>query len=600
MVKRNGVAAAGYARRSTDMQERSIPDQQAYVERWARDHGYRIVRWYIDDAISGTSAKGRVQFERLMQNAENGRDFEAVLCYDMSRFSRGGTNETGYYLHRLHMAGVEALFCAEGIPEGEEGELLQGVKSWQARQYSVKLSRDCIRGQHSTVTVRRSGMGGRAPYGYDRQYISADGKALRTVRTLPDGRRQEFGPDGKHVRFIDACQPMGRKMKSDIVRLVFGDPEQVKAVRLMFEMCAKGFGFRSIVIALNDRGVTGPMRSRWNQMAVKTILQNPCYYGALVWNRRTFGKIHGVSADGTARAKRPGESTRNPQDRWIVVEDVHEPLISRAKFDAAQAAMAQRRNAGGLARPTQRYLLSGLLKCTNCGYNLWGCIVKNGSDVGVRYYVDAGYRAQGIKVCRSTSISVEALDSWVLERLREVVLLDDKGRKAAVRQFVEAVSERNADCGAAQAHNDELASLGKRIKTLASLLADDEVSDIKELRDELVSLKRRRAFLEAEVAKATHNKETPLSVAEMEKWAEEKLNEIANAIKNSGTMHELRQVVHAIVDRIEIDPHAKKGIMYLPADAQTLLEAAAISRVRVPSSSHSCTVLVAERCGSPR
>ena len=33
---KNNIAAVGYARRSTDMQERSIPDQQAYVERWAK------------------------------------------------------------------------------------------------------------------------------------------------------------------------------------------------------------------------------------------------------------------------------------------------------------------------------------------------------------------------------------------------------------------------------------------------------------------------------------------------------------------------------------------------------------------------------------
>ena len=86
--------AVGYARRSTDLQERSLPDQKAAVERWARDHGFRILRWFVDDAISGTSARGRDQFTRLIHEAENGRDFDAVLCYDMSRFSRGGTNET--------------------------------------------------------------------------------------------------------------------------------------------------------------------------------------------------------------------------------------------------------------------------------------------------------------------------------------------------------------------------------------------------------------------------------------------------------------------------------------------------------------------------
>ena len=105
--------AVGYARRSTDLQERSLPDQKVAVERWARDHGFRILRWFVDDAISGTSARGRDQFTRLIHEAENGRDFDAVLCYDMSRFSRGGTNETGFYLHRLRLAGVETHFTAE-------------------------------------------------------------------------------------------------------------------------------------------------------------------------------------------------------------------------------------------------------------------------------------------------------------------------------------------------------------------------------------------------------------------------------------------------------------------------------------------------------
>ena len=31
-MAKNLIAAVGYARRSTDMQDRSIPDQQAYVE----------------------------------------------------------------------------------------------------------------------------------------------------------------------------------------------------------------------------------------------------------------------------------------------------------------------------------------------------------------------------------------------------------------------------------------------------------------------------------------------------------------------------------------------------------------------------------------
>ncbi len=49
--------AIGYLRRSTDRQEQSLGDQQAAIERHAREHGFEILRFYEDDAISGTSTR---------------------------------------------------------------------------------------------------------------------------------------------------------------------------------------------------------------------------------------------------------------------------------------------------------------------------------------------------------------------------------------------------------------------------------------------------------------------------------------------------------------------------------------------------------------
>lgn len=224
MVTKKQIKAVGYARRSTDLQERSIPDQKAYVEKWAGENGYRIVRWYIDDAISGTSTKGRKAFESMIAAAENGRDFDTIICYDISRFSRGGTNETGYYLHRLEKAGVDAIFPADGITEGDEGELLQGVKSWQAKQYTVKLSRDVIRGNISSLTQRHSAPGGPPPFGYDKQHVAADGTVLRTFRAIEGGRKKEFDGNGKLLRILNPGEII-RKSKSDICRFVPSTPE---------------------------------------------------------------------------------------------------------------------------------------------------------------------------------------------------------------------------------------------------------------------------------------------------------------------------------------------------------------------------------------
>lgn len=250
MAKKN-IAAVGYARRSSDLQERSVPDQKAYVEKWAKENGYRVVRWYVDDAITGTSTKGRDQFTRMIADAENGRDFDVVLCYDISRFSRGGTNETGYYLHRLGLVGVQAIFPAEGIPEGDEGELLQGVKSWQARQYSVKLSRDCIRGTISHIMDKRCAPGGIPPFGYDKQHCTAGGQVLRVFRHMADGRKQEFGPDGKLIRVLEAGESV-KKAKSDIVRFVPSTPDRIEVVRRVFKQCIDGFGYHYIAARLNE------------------------------------------------------------------------------------------------------------------------------------------------------------------------------------------------------------------------------------------------------------------------------------------------------------------------------------------------------------
>ena len=47
------LPAVGYLRRSTTKQEASLGDQKREVIRYATEHGYRVVRWYVDDGISG-------------------------------------------------------------------------------------------------------------------------------------------------------------------------------------------------------------------------------------------------------------------------------------------------------------------------------------------------------------------------------------------------------------------------------------------------------------------------------------------------------------------------------------------------------------------
>jgi hypothetical protein len=509
----------------------------------------------------------------MIHQAENDRDFEAVLVYDISRFSRGGSTEMGFFLYRLQQAGVRVIFCAEALPDDDGGELLLGVKSWQARQYSVKLSRDTIRGTISTLMERRSAPGGVPPYGYDKQHVTADGQVLRTFRWLPDGRKEEFSPEGRLVRVLAPGETV-KKVKSDLVRYVRSTPQRVAVVRRVFAQCAQGYGYRFIAARLNDDGIPSADGRKWNANRIKRMVENPVYRGALAWNKRTMGKLHGVGRDGRLRPRHGTCHTKNnPVEDWYVVEGVHEPLVSPQEFEEARQAVAKRRGAGGLARPTNRSLLSGLIVCNHCGWR-FGQRHTNytfrGKRTRYRYYIDRGYHMGGRAVCRLTSIPADALDGWVVGKVKAVLLGDHEAADAAIDAFVKQVlAGRKSQTDTADLNRD-LDAVNKRIKAAVALLADPAFEGLDELKGALADLRAKREALQARLAKAATAVAPSPTESELRAWAADRFRQLDNVLAGRASTLEARRLVHAYVDRIEVDPDLRRGILYLPADAHGL------------------------------
>ncbi|MCH9035540.1 MAG: recombinase family protein, partial [Planctomycetes bacterium] len=146
-------SAVGYVRRSTDRQEQSIPDQRKAIEGYAVEHGMRLGKFYIDDAISGTSTLGRRAFQEMMRDAGT-RSFDIVIVYDVKRFGRLDNDEAGYYRHVLRTNGVDVRYVSENFNGDATDDLLRPVKQWQARQESKDLSKVTIRGLLSKMEDR--------------------------------------------------------------------------------------------------------------------------------------------------------------------------------------------------------------------------------------------------------------------------------------------------------------------------------------------------------------------------------------------------------------------------------------------------------------
>ena len=77
--------AIAYLRCSTDLQEMSIADQKKAIEAYAKKHGIVIIKYFIDEGVSGRYAEERPAFMGMMEYVKHYHDFQYVLCYDVSR-----------------------------------------------------------------------------------------------------------------------------------------------------------------------------------------------------------------------------------------------------------------------------------------------------------------------------------------------------------------------------------------------------------------------------------------------------------------------------------------------------------------------------------
>ena len=109
-----GIKAVAYYRMSTDRQEKSIDDQKTEVVKYAAANGYKIIREYRDDGISGSKSDERKDFQRLIADATERGDFRAVLCWDQDRFSRFDPLEANHYWYLLDQAGVKLATVTQG------------------------------------------------------------------------------------------------------------------------------------------------------------------------------------------------------------------------------------------------------------------------------------------------------------------------------------------------------------------------------------------------------------------------------------------------------------------------------------------------------
>ena len=321
------MKVASYCRVSTDKEDQanSFESQQQYFQEYiARNPDWELYSIYADEGTSGTSTRKRIQFNRMIQDAHEGK-FQLILTKEVSRFSRNIV-DTLSYTRELKRIGVAVEFVTDHINTMDgDGELRLSIMATMAQDESRKTSNRVVWGQ--TRQMEKGVVFGRSLMGYD----------------VKDGKLSI-------------------------------EPEGAELIRLIFQKYAvEQVGTAEIVRFLNREGYRTYHGGVWKSSAIIKILKNEKYVGDLV-QKKTY------TPDYLTHEKRSNRG-QVPQIR---IENHHEPIISREVWDLAQKRLEQNNKHGeGESGHSNRYVFSSKIKCALCGASFVGRVrtLKDGTKV---------------------------------------------------------------------------------------------------------------------------------------------------------------------------------------------------------------------------
>lgn len=313
---------AAYCRVSTDReeQEHSFETQKAmYTEMIMMKPSWQTAGIYADEGITGTVAKKRPGFMKMIEDCRKGK-IDMIVTKSVSRFSRNNL-DCLMYVRELKQLGIPIIFEKEGINTIQvSSELLLTLFGALSQAESESISMNVKLG------IRQSLKNGNVRFSY---------KTFLGYRNGADG------------------QP-------EIV------PEQADIVRRIYNDFLAGATYLEIAKRLTEEKVpTMGGGSRWFSERIKSILKNEKYKGDALL-QKTY-----ITDPISKRVKK-----NNGELPMYYVENSHPAIIERRIFDRVQEEIARRagkkkvKQTGTkteLGRYSGKYALTELLYCGECG-----------------------------------------------------------------------------------------------------------------------------------------------------------------------------------------------------------------------------------------
>jgi site-specific DNA recombinase len=393
---------------------------------------------YTDEGYSGEFLE-RPGLEKLRNDVRKGI-IDTVIVYDPDRLARN-------LMHQLLLDdefrkyNVELLFVNGEYANTPEGKLFFSMRGAISEFEKAKIRERTMAGRKRKAKEGKVVKNDRI-YGYD--YDKQTGKLIINER------------------------------EAEIVRFIFDSFVQER-----FK------GINGIALHLTERKVpTKTGKTVWHRQVVRQILMNETYMGKRPQNK---WNTEGILANKYRKEKVP--IRLREKDEWIYV-DVP-PIVSEEQFKQAQMLLEQARRRYTKA-PKRQYLLSGLLRCAQCGNTMTGCYTKNWGKY-FREYTDrkntagAKHRGCGMKI-RADEIEKEVWN----------YLLDLFNHPERIHEFQPVADfESSFEKKELKRLEKEIERTKKGRKRLLALvtMSDEDELDLEEIKEEIRKLQQKEKEL---------------------------------------------------------------------------------------------------------
>ncbi len=379
---------AYYARVSTE-EEGQLNSLKTQIE-MIEEHidlqpDWYLVDRYVDEGKSGTTTKGRFEYNRLYEDLLTDK-FDIIIIKDETRLNRNPLNWY-QFIDRLTTNEKKLFFLSDKTFYKSDNELLMGMKAIVARQYSRDLSVKLNNSQKQRMKKGRIITNGRM-WGYDQ----LDGKLSINEK-------------------------------------------EAEIVRYVFQRCVDGLGVRKIIQELEAKGIKNLNGNMFSPTTLKRMIKSEKYKGLLV-----CGKTHKDFDTKKVSAV--------PESEWVIHDGGVPAIISVELWEQANNAQASRRakqnkthghitgeKLAGYFRGSHTY--SGLIECGKCGRPYWHQIYSTSKR---ETWQCSSYRMFGKNSdsgCDNPHIYNESLNNIV----KEAILFFLKNKETNIQKVIDLLNQ---------------------------------------------------------------------------------------------------------------------------------------------------------------